>query len=76
MKFREFFLETPRRWAHISPSFKPTYPFNFELEVDMDGSIVRRYGVKTFPSAVIERGGKRIIVTRADELEEKLNKER
>ena len=53
-----------------------TYPFNFELEVDMDGSIVRRYGVKTFPSAVIEKGGKRIIVTRADELEEKLNKAR
>ncbi|MBI2358136.1 MAG: redoxin domain-containing protein [Deltaproteobacteria bacterium] len=48
------------------------YPFNFEIGVDMDGSITRGYGVKAFPSAVIEMGGKRIIVTRSDDLEGKI----
>lgn len=49
-----------------------SYPFNFELGVDIDGTITKGYGVKTVPSAVIERGGKRVIVTRASELKEKL----
>ena len=49
-----------------------SYPFNFELGVDMDGSITRGYGVTTFPSAVIEMVGKKTIVTRSDELEGKL----
>ena len=49
-----------------------TYPFNFELGLDMDGSIARRYRVKTFPSAVIEANGKTAVVTRASELSEKL----
>lgn len=49
-----------------------SYPFKFELAVDMDGSITRGYGVTTFPSAVIEMVGKRTIVTRSDELEGKL----
>lgn len=49
-----------------------SYPFNFELGVDMDGKVARQYGVKTFPSAVIEVDGKRAIVTKASELESKL----
>jgi len=49
-----------------------SYPFNFELGVDMDGKVTRHYGVKTFPSAVIEVDGKRAIVTKASELENKL----
>jgi hypothetical protein len=49
-----------------------TYPFNFELGLDMDGRITGQYGVKTFPSAVIEVEGKRVVVTKAAELGEKL----
>jgi hypothetical protein len=49
-----------------------TYPFNFELRLDMDGMLAKRYGVKTFPSAVIEVSGKRLIVNKASELSEKL----
>jgi hypothetical protein len=49
-----------------------TYPFNFELGLDMDGMLAKRYGVKTFPSAVIEVDGKRAIVTKASEIESKL----
>jgi hypothetical protein len=49
-----------------------TYPFNFELGLDMDGSIAKQYGVNTFPTAVIEVDGKRVVVTRASGLSEKL----
>ncbi len=49
-----------------------TYPFDFELGLDMDGRLAKRYGVKTFPTAIIEVDGKRIITTRASELSEKL----
>ncbi len=49
-----------------------TYPFNFELGLDMDGSIAKQYGVNTFPTVVIEVDGKRVVVTRASELSEKL----
>lgn len=49
-----------------------TYPFNFELGLDMDGMIAKQYGVKTFPTAVVEMDGKRVVVTRASELSEKL----
>ena len=49
-----------------------TYPFNFELGVDMDGRIGKKYGVKTFPTAIIEVNGKGVVVTRASELSEKL----
>jgi peroxiredoxin len=49
-----------------------TYPFSFELGLDMDGKISKDYGVKTFPTAVIEVDGRRIIATRASELSEKL----
>jgi hypothetical protein len=49
-----------------------TYPFNFELGLDMDGRIGKQYGVKTFPTAVIEVDGKRVVVTRASELSERL----
>jgi hypothetical protein len=49
-----------------------TYPFNFELRLDMDGGFAKQYGVKTFPSAVIEVSGKRLIVNKASELSEKL----
>jgi thiol-disulfide isomerase/thioredoxin len=49
-----------------------TYPFNFELGLDVDGRWAKQYGVKTFPTAIIEVDGKRIIATRASELSEKL----
>jgi thiol-disulfide isomerase/thioredoxin len=49
-----------------------SYPFKFELGLDMDGLIAKRFGVKTFPTAVIEVDGKRVVVTRASELSEKL----
>jgi len=49
-----------------------TYPFNFELGLDMDGSIAKQYGVNTFPTAVIKVDGKRVVTTRASELSEKL----
>jgi hypothetical protein len=49
-----------------------TYPFSFELGLDMDGRIGKQYGVKTFPTAVVEVDGKRVVVTRASELSERL----
>lgn len=49
-----------------------TYPFNFELRLDVDGRFAKQYGVNTFPTAVIELDGKRVVVTRASELSEKL----
>lgn len=49
-----------------------TYPFNFVLGLDMDGMIAKQYGVKTFSTAVIEVGGKRVIVNKASGLSEKL----
>jgi len=49
-----------------------TYPFNFELGLDMDGRIAKQYGVKAFPTAVVEVDGKRAVVTRASELSERL----
>jgi len=49
-----------------------TYPFSFELGLDMDGMIAKQYGVKTFPTAIIEVGGKRVIVNKASGLSEKL----
>ena len=49
-----------------------TYPFTFELGLDMDGRLSKQYGVKTFPTAIIEVDGKRIVATRASELSEKL----
>jgi hypothetical protein len=48
------------------------YPFNFELGLDMDGKISKQYAVKTFPTAVIEVNGKRVVARRASELSEKL----
>jgi hypothetical protein len=49
-----------------------TYPFNFELGLDVDGRLAKQYGVRTFPTAIIEVDGKRIIATRTSELSEKL----
>jgi hypothetical protein len=49
-----------------------TYPFNFELRLDMDGGFAKQYGVKTFPTAIIEVDGKRLVGTRASEFSEKL----
>ena len=49
-----------------------TYPFKFEIALDMDGKLTKQHGVKTFPSAVIEVGGKRFVITKATELEAKL----
>ena len=48
------------------------YPFNFAIGLDVDGKIARQYGVKMFPSAIIEVAGKRTFVTRASEVEDKL----
>ena len=49
-----------------------TYPFKFELALDMDGKITKQYGVKTFPSAAVEVDGKKFVITKAAELEAKL----
>ena len=49
-----------------------TYPFKFEIALDMDGKMAKQHGVKAFPSAVIEVDGKKFIITKAAELEAKL----
>lgn len=49
-----------------------TYPFKFDLALDMDGKMTKQHGVKTFPSAVIEVDGKKFVITKAAELEAKL----
>jgi peroxiredoxin len=49
-----------------------TYPFNFELGLDLDGRIAKQYGVKTFPSAAVEVYGKKFVITKPTELEAKL----
>ena len=49
-----------------------TYPFKFEIGLDMDCKITKQHGVKTFPSAVIELNGKSFVITKAAELEAKL----
>ena len=49
-----------------------TYPFKFEIALDMDGKMTKQHGVKTFPSAVIEADGKKFVITKAAELETKL----
>jgi len=48
------------------------YPFNFEIGLDLDGKLTKQYRVSSFPTAVIEVGGKRIVITKASELEDKL----
>ena len=49
-----------------------TYPFKFDIALDMDRKMMKHYGVKTFPSAVIEIEGKKLIFTKATDLEAKL----
>ncbi len=49
-----------------------TYPFKFEIALDMDGKMTKQHGVKTFPSAVIEVDGKKFVITKATDLEAKL----
>jgi thiol-disulfide isomerase/thioredoxin len=49
-----------------------TYPFKFEIALDMDGKKTKQHGVKTFPSAVIEVDGKKFVIMKAAELEAKL----
>ena len=49
-----------------------TYPFKFEIVLDMDGKMTKQHGVKTFPSAVIEMEGKKFVITKATDLEAKL----
>jgi len=49
-----------------------TYPFNFELRLDIDGGFAKQYAVKTFPTAIIEVNGNRVVVTSASELPERL----
>ena len=39
----------------------------------MDGKITKQHGVKTFPSAAVEVDGKKFVITKATELEAKLN---
>jgi hypothetical protein len=48
------------------------YPFNFEIGLDMDGKLAKQYQVTSFPTAVIDVAGKRINVTKASELEDRL----
>jgi hypothetical protein len=48
-----------------------TYPFRFDLALDLDGKITRQHGVKSVPSAVVDVDGRRLIVTKASELETK-----
>jgi len=49
-----------------------TYPFKFDLALDVDGKMTRQHGVKSFPSAVVDVDGRKFIVTKASELEAKL----
>jgi hypothetical protein len=49
-----------------------TYPFKFDIALDMDGKMTRQYGVKAFPSVVIEIDGKKLTITKATDLEAKL----
>ena len=49
-----------------------SYPFKFEIGLDMDGKLSKEYQVTSFPTAVIDVAGKRINVTKASELEDKL----
>jgi peroxiredoxin len=49
-----------------------TYPFKFDLALDMDGKVTRQYGVKTFLSAAVDVDGKKFIITKAADLEAKL----
>jgi hypothetical protein len=49
-----------------------TYPFKFDLALDMDGKMIKQYGVRTFPTAIIEVDGKKFVITTAAELETKL----
>jgi peroxiredoxin len=49
-----------------------TYPFKFEIALDIDGKITKQYGVKTFPSAAVEVDGKKFVITKPTELEAKL----
>lgn len=49
-----------------------SYPFQFEIGLDMDGKLAKQYQVTSFPAAVINVAGKRINVTKASELEDKL----
>jgi peroxiredoxin len=49
-----------------------SYPFKFEIALDMDGKMTKQYGVKTFPSAAVEVDGKTFVITKPTELEAKL----
>lgn len=49
-----------------------TYPFKFDLALDVDGKMTRQHGVKSFPSAVVDVDGRKFIITKASELEAKL----
>ena len=49
-----------------------SYPFNFEIGLDMDGKLTKQYRVRSFPTAVIEVAGERIVVTKASELDDKV----
>ena len=48
------------------------YPFNFNIALDMDRTITRRHGVKSFPAAIVEMDGKTFIVRSASELAPRL----
>jgi hypothetical protein len=49
-----------------------TYPFKFDLALDLNGKMTRQNGVKSFPSAVVDVDGKKFVITKAAELEAKL----
>jgi hypothetical protein len=46
-----------------------TYPFKFDIALDMDGRIAKEHGVKSFPSAVIELVKKKFLITTVSELQ-------
>ena len=48
-----------------------TYPFKFEIALDIDGRMAKQHGVKAFPSVVIEVDGKKFVITKATDLEAK-----
>ena len=49
-----------------------TYPFKFDIALDMVGRMAKQHGVKAFPSVVIEVDGKKFVITKATDLEAKL----
>jgi thiol-disulfide isomerase/thioredoxin len=65
------FVGDPRQVGKYLAGIR-TYPFKFDLALDLDGKMTREDGVKSFPSAVVDVDGKKFVITKAEELEAKL----